>query len=63
MVVFILMGGLVNSGKWIFDPLQKYFEEYLLEFYKGKVKILRSALPEKTTAICGAAALIWEDHA
>lgn len=58
---FILMGGLVNSGKWIFDPLHTYFEEYLLEVYKGKVKILRSGLPEKTTAICGAAALIWED--
>ncbi|MBT8307419.1 MAG: ROK family protein [Maribacter sp.] len=60
---FFLMGGLVNSGKWIFDPLHKYFEDYLLEFYKGKVKILRSGLPGRTTAICGAAALIWEDYA
>ena len=59
---FFLMGGLVNSGKWIFDPLHKYFEDYLLDFYKGKVKILRSGLPERTTAICGAAALIWEDY-
>ena len=59
---FFLMGGLVNSGKWILDPLKKYFEEYLLEFYKGRVKILPSGLPGKTTAICGAAALIWEDY-
>lgn len=59
---FFLMGGLVNSGKWLFDPLHKYFEDYLLEFYKGKVKLLRSGLPGRTTAICGAAALIWEDH-
>ena len=59
---FILMGGLVNSGKWIMDPLQKYFEKNLLEFYKGKVKILLSGLPGKTTAISGAAALIWADH-
>jgi len=59
---FFLMGGLVNSGKWIFDPLHKYFEDYLLEFYKGKVKLLQSGLPGRTTAICGAAALIWEDH-
>ncbi|MEL7122728.1 MAG: ROK family protein [Bacteroidota bacterium] len=58
---FFLMGGLVNSGKWIFEPLHKYFDEYLLSFYKGKVKLLRSGLPGKTTAICGAAALIWED--
>ena len=59
---FFLMGGLVNSGKWIFDPLHNYFEDYLLEFYKGKVKLLRSGLPGRTTAICGAAALIWEDY-
>lgn len=59
---FFLLGGLVNSGKWIFDPLNKYFEENLLDVYKGKVKILRSGLPGKTTAICGAAALIWEEH-
>ena len=59
---FFLMGGLVNSGKWIFDPLQEYFDQYLLPVYRGKVKILRSGLPGKTTAICGAAALIWEDH-
>ncbi len=59
---FILLGGLVNSGKWIFDPLQTYFDSYLLEVYRGKVKILRSGMPEKTAAICGAAALIWGDY-
>jgi glucokinase len=59
---FFLMGGLVNSGKWIFDPLHKYFEEYLLDVYKGKVKILRSGLPGRATAICGAASLIWQEY-
>lgn len=59
---FILMGGLVNSGKWILEPLDRYFEENLLEIYKGKVKILGSGLPSKTAAISGAAALIWADH-
>ncbi len=57
---FFLMGGLVNSGKWILDPLHKYFEENLLEVYKGKVKILMSGMEGKTAAISGAAALIWE---
>lgn len=57
---FILMGGLTNSGKWIMEPLEKYFNEYLLEVYKGKVKLLESAMDGKTAAICGAAALIWE---
>ena len=59
---FVLLGGLVNSGKWIFDPLHKYFDAYLLDVYKGKVKILRSGMPEKTAAICGAAALIWGNY-
>lgn len=57
---FFLMGGLVNSGKWLMDPLQTYFEDYLLEVYKGKAKILTSGMEGKTAAICGAAALIWE---
>lgn len=57
---FFLMGGLVNSGKWILDPLQTYFADYLLEVYKGKVQILTSGMEGKTAAICGAAALIWE---
>ena len=60
---FFLMGGLVASGKWIFDPLDRYFNDYLLDVYKGKVKILQSGLSPKTTAICGASALIWEDYA
>lgn len=59
---FVLMGGLTNSGKWILDPLNKYFNEFLLDVYKGKVKIIGSGMPGKTAAICGAAALIWEKH-
>jgi glucokinase len=57
---FILMGGLTNSGELILDPLEKYFNEYVLDIYKGHVKILTSGLKGKTAAICGAAALIWE---
>jgi glucokinase len=57
---FFLMGGLLNSGKWIMEPLERYFEKYLLEVYKGKVKILTSGMDGKNAAICGAAALIWE---
>ncbi len=59
---FFLMGGLVNSGKWILEPLQTYFEDYLLDVYKGKVKLLTSGMIGKNAAICGAAALIWEEH-
>ncbi|MEO0571196.1 MAG: ROK family protein [Bacteroidota bacterium] len=59
---FILMGGLVNSGKWILEPLEKYLDQFLLQVYRGKVKILESGMEGKTAAICGAAALIWENH-
>ena len=59
---FFLLGGLVNSGKFILDPLETYFNDYLLEVYKGKVSIRLSGLPKKTAAICGAASLIWDDH-
>ncbi len=59
---FFLLGGLIGSGKWITEPLQKYFDEYLLEVYKGKVKLMYSGMKGKTAAICGAAALIWEDY-
>lgn len=59
---FFLMGGLVNSGTWLMKPLNTYFEGYLLEVYKGKVKVLTSGMEGKTAAICGAAALIWEQQ-
>lgn len=59
---FVLMGGLTNSGKWIKEPLEAYFNEFLLDVYKGKVKLLESSMTGKTAAICGAAALIWETH-
>lgn len=59
---FILMGGLTNSGKWIMDPLEKYFNAFLLEVYRGKVKLMLSGMEGKTAAICGAAALIWENN-
>ncbi len=59
---FFLMGGLIGSGKWITEPLKKYFNEYLLDIYKGKVKLMHSGMKGKSAAICGAAALIWEDY-
>jgi glucokinase len=59
---FILMGGLTNSGKWIMEPLERYFNANLLEVYKGKVKLMYSEMEGKTAAICGAAALIWENQ-
>ena len=45
----------------IMTPLEKYFNGFLLDVYKGKVKLLLSSMHGKTAAICGAAALIWEN--
>ncbi len=56
-----LLGGLAKSGKWIFEPTQKYLDEYILPFYKGKVKLLASGMTGKNAAILGAAALIWDE--
>lgn len=59
---FFLVGGLANCGKWIFEPTQKYMDQYLLQMYQGKVKILTSGMAEKNAAISGAAALIWQEQ-
>ncbi|XOV94665.1 MAG: ROK family protein [Bacteroidota bacterium] len=58
---FFLLGGLAKAGKWIFEPTKKYMDEYLLPFYKDKVKLLPSGMMNKNAAILGAAALVW-DH-
>lgn len=57
----ILFGGLANSGDLLLNPVKKHFENNLLSFYKGKIKILASGLPEGDAAVLGASALIWHD--
>ncbi len=57
-----LLGGLAKSGNWIFEPTQKYLEQYLLPFYKGKVKLKASGMMDKNAAILGAAALVWKEN-
>lgn len=56
-----LFGGLANAGKLIFEPTQKYMEEYNYPIYKNKVRLLSSLLPENNAAILGAAALVWNE--
>ena len=57
----ILFGGLSLAGDFIFNPTKKYMEDYLLNIYKNKVKIIPSALNDKNAAILGASALVWKD--
>lgn len=55
-----LLGGLAKAGKWIFEPTIKYFEESVLPYYKGKVKIEPSGMMDMNAAILGSAALVWD---
>ncbi|HEX2866372.1 MAG TPA: ROK family protein [Ignavibacteriales bacterium] len=57
----ILFGGLAASGDFLFEPVKRYLEEYTLNIFKNKVKILPSALTKGNTAVLGASALIWNE--
>lgn len=59
--VIFLFGGLANAGDRLFKPVNKYFNEHLLEIYKNKIELKPSGLSENDAAILGAAALIWDD--
>ncbi len=57
----ILFGGLAAAGDYIFVPTKKYMENYMLNIFKNKVRLLPSGLPKGNSAILGAAALIWKE--
>ena len=56
----ILFGGLAKSGDLILKPVVENMEKNLLAIWKGKVKVLFSALKEADAAVLGASALAWE---
>lgn len=55
----IVFGGVANAGNLLLEPLKRSMEENLVHLWKGKVKVLRSGLPESDAAILGAGALAW----
>lgn len=55
-----IFGGLAKAEELIFEPTKKYMEKNLLSFYKNKVKILPSELPDESAPILGASSLIWK---
>ena len=57
----ILFGGLALAGELIIVPTKKYMEEYMLNIFKDKVKILPSALHGASAAVLGSSALIWNE--
>lgn len=54
-----LSGGLAAAGELLIAPTRRYMEDSLFKPYRGKVKLLRSLLPEGNGAMLGAAALAW----
>jgi len=57
----ILFGGLSAAGELLLKPTARYMEEYMLNIFKGKVRLLPSALLEGNAAVLGASALIWNE--
>ncbi len=57
---FIFFGGLTKAGDYLMNPLRKAYEENVLYVFKGKTKLLISALNGSEAAVLGASALGWE---
>ena len=57
----ILFGGLALAGDLIFVPTKRYMEEYMLNIFKNKVKLIPSGLPDGNSAVLGSSALIWNE--
>jgi glucokinase len=55
----VLFGGLAGAGDLLTIPTKKYMEEFMLNIFKDKVKIILSELHEGDAAILGSAALAW----
>ena len=58
---FFLFGGLANAGELLLKPTKISFEANLLNFYKNKISINVSGLPENDAALLGAASLAWNE--
>lgn len=54
-----LFGGLALAGDFIIKPTEKYMNQYLMNNFKGTVKLMRSGIEENNAAVLGTAALVW----
>lgn len=55
-----LFGGLSLAGDLIFKPTVKHMEANLMPLFRGKVKVLPSALQNQAAPILGASSLVWD---
>ncbi|MBS1490638.1 MAG: ROK family protein [Bacteroidetes bacterium] len=54
-----LFGGLSLAGDLIFKPTIRHMEANLMPLFRGKIKILPSALQNQAAPILGASSLVW----
>lgn len=54
----ILYGGLMKSGHWILEPIERSLNENVMPLWKNKVRVLFSGLKDSDVAILGAASLV-----
>lgn len=57
---FVFFGGLTKAGDYLMNPLRKAYDDNVLNIFKGKAKLLISALNGSEAAVLGASALGWE---
>ncbi len=55
-----LFGGLSLAGDLIFKPTIHHMEQNLMPLFRGKVKILPSAMQNQAAPILGASSLVWD---
>jgi len=55
-----LFGGLSMAGDLIFRPTIKHMESNLMPLFRGKIKVLPSAMSNQAAPILGASSLVWD---
>ena len=56
----IIAGGISKAGHWLFDPVEKAYNEHVFHNLRGKVKLLVSSLETRERDVLGASALARE---
>lgn len=55
----VLFGGLAKAGEYIMAPIHEAMDANVMSIYKGKTRLLTSALKDSDAAVLGASALAW----
>lgn len=55
----VLFSGLAKAGEYIMAPIREAMDANVMSIYKGKTRLLTSALKDSDAAVLGASALAW----